>query len=170
MVPNSQPGTYNELAPVRALALGAADAVNPVAGALLACVDALISRRAGSHEDSTARAITQALRAGVGLRIYENMHTLAESVTGAEGYLPPELVQSEPFMRSFAVCAELSARAGDGRKVRYLFNLLMRGVVDQGELDLDRDYELHAGIISELSVVELHVLWRRAQFEDAQSW
>ena len=153
---------------MRTLTVSLVGMVSPVVGTLLAWVDALISQKAGSKEDSIARAITETLREGIGLRTYENMRTLAELLTGAEGNLPPDLGRSEPFMRSFAVCAELSARAEDNRKVRYLFNLLMKGVMDRGALDLERDYELYAGIVSELSVVELHILGRLAQFEEAQ--
>lgn len=165
-MPNTEPSPYDNLAPFRALAVGAA-AVHPVAGALLAAVDAVIAQKARSKEDSTAWAITEALQKGIGLRTYENLRTLAEELMGAEGYLPPELAGSDEFMRSFTLCLELAYKAEDVKKVRYLFNLLMRGVVDPKVVNLARDYEFYARIVAELSMVELHMLARLAEAEQA---
>lgn len=161
-----EPSAYEELGPFRQLAIGAAGAANPVAGMLLAAVDAQIEQKAKSKNDSTAWAITEALHKGIGLRTYENIRTLADQLIDVEGYLPPELVQSDSFMRSLAVCAELSARAEDNRKVRYLFNLLMRGVTDQQALNLERDYEFYAQILTELSITELHMIVRLVEHPD----
>ncbi len=165
-VSNTEPSAYDDLAPVRALAIGAASA-HPVAGALLAAVDAAIAQKAGSKDDSTARAIAESLQKGMGLRTYENLRVPAEELTGAEGYLPPDLVRSDEFMQAFAVCAELAAKAEHVEKVRYLFNLLMRGIVDPKVLNLARDYGFYARIIAELSMVELHMLGRLAEVERA---
>ncbi len=165
-MPNTEPSPYDSLAPVRALAVGAAGAY-PVVGALLAAVDAVIAQKARSKEDSTARAIAEALQKGIGLRTYENLRTLAEELIGAEGYLPPELAGSDEFMRSFALCIELAYKAEDVKKVKYLFNLLMRGVVDPEVFNLARDYEFYARIVAELSMVELHMLARLAEAEQA---
>ncbi len=165
---DSEQSRYEDFAPVRQLVTGTAGLVHPVAGMLAAVVDALVAQRVAGSESPTARAIAQSLQNAVGLRVYENMRTLADELIGAEGTLPPDIMRSEPFMRSFAVCAELSARAEDRRKVRYLWRLLVKGVADPDALLLERDYEFYAGVVSELSMTELHILGRLAQFE--QSW
>ncbi len=163
-MPNTDPSPYDKLAPFRALAVGAASA-HPVVGAFLAAVDAVIVQKAGSKEDSTAGAIAEALQKGIGLRTYENLRTLAEELIGAEGYLPPELAGSDEFMRSFALCTELAYKAEDVKKVRYLFNMLMHGVIDPEVFNLARDYDFYARIVAELSMVELHMLARLAEAE-----
>ncbi len=165
-MPNTEPSAYDNLAPVRALAVGAAGA-HPVAGALLAAIDAVIAQKAGSKGDSTVRAFAESLQKGMGLRTYENLRTLAKELMGAEGYLPPDLALSDDFMRAFAVCTELAATAEDVKKVRYLFNLLMHGVVHPNVFNLARDYDFYARIVTELSMVELHMLCRLAEAEQA---
>ncbi len=96
--------TYGDFATARAAVVGMVAAVSPWTGALAAAADAEMARRAEPPENVAAKAISNALHEHVGRRTWENLRVLVEELTGAEGYLPPELRESEQFMQAFAVC------------------------------------------------------------------